>query len=84
MLFRSPFGMAFWEQSVFHVAWNNLVQKALSSIAESAEIEALLNIQGGTTTVLPWVIFALVISAVIVWDAFAQKNKRVNEEKNEA
>ncbi len=79
-----PFGMAFWEQSIFHVAWNNLIQQAIPAIAESAEIEALLNIQGGTATVLPWVIFALMISAVIIWDAFVQKNKSMKGEENEA
>jgi len=46
--------------SIFHVAWNNIVSKTLPSIAESERIEELLNIQGGTATILPWVFIGLV------------------------
>ena len=70
-----PFKMAFWEESVFHVLWNNLLMKVLPSISESAEIEQLLNIQGGTATVLPWIFIGLMVGAVIIWDAFAQRRK---------
>ncbi|MBI2024649.1 MAG: cytochrome C biogenesis protein [Candidatus Harrisonbacteria bacterium] len=70
-----PFKMAFWEDSIFHVAWNNLLTKTLPSIAESAEIEELLNIQGGTATILPWVLIGLMVGAVIIWDAFVQRKK---------
>lgn len=70
-----PFKMAFWESSIFHVAWNNLIMKTLPSIAESAEIEELLNIQGGTVLVLPWVLIGLMIGAVIIWDAIVQRKK---------
>lgn len=70
-----PFKMAFWEESIFHVVWNNILMKTLPSIAESAEIEELLNIQGGTATVLPWIFIGLMVAAVIIWDAFAQRKK---------
>ena len=70
-----PFKMAFWEDSIFHVAWNNIVSKTLPSIAESERIEELLNIQGGTATILPWVFIGLMIGAVIIWDALVQHKK---------
>ncbi|MBI2045881.1 MAG: cytochrome C biogenesis protein [Parcubacteria group bacterium] len=70
-----PFKMAFWEESIFHVAWNNLITKALPSIAESADIEVLLNIQGGTATILPWVLIGLMVGAVIICDAFVERKK---------
>lgn len=70
-----PFKMAFWENSIFHVVWNNILMKTLPTIAESAEIEELLNIQGGTVTILPWVFIGLMIAAVIIWNAFAQRKK---------
>lgn len=69
-----PFKMAFWEESIFHVVWNNILMRTLPSIAESAKIEELLNIQGGTATILPWVFIGLMVAAVIIWDAFAQRN----------
>lgn len=70
-----PFKMAFWEESFFHVAWNNLVMGVLPAIAESAEIESALNIQGGTATVTPWVLIGLMVGAVIIWDAFVQQKR---------
>lgn len=70
-----PFKMAFWEESIFHVVWNDIVTRTLPSIAESAEIEEVLNIQGGTATVLPWVLIGLMVGAVIIWDAFVQSRK---------
>lgn len=75
-----PFKMAFWEESIFHVVWNDIVTRTLPSIAESAEIEEVLNIQGGTATVLPWVLIGLMIGAVIIWDAFAQHRKLVQNQ----
>lgn len=71
-----PFKMAFWEESIFHVVWNNILTKAVPSIAESAEIEELLNIQGGTATILPWVFIGLMVGAVIIWEAFARRARK--------
>ncbi|MBI2097273.1 MAG: sulfite exporter TauE/SafE family protein, partial [Candidatus Sungbacteria bacterium] len=34
-----PFKMAFWESSIFHVLWNDIVTRTLPSIAESEKIE---------------------------------------------
>lgn len=75
-----PFKMAFWEDSIFHVVWNNILMKTLPTIAESAEIEELLNIQGGTATILPWVFIGLMVGAVIIWDAFAQRKKLIQNQ----
>ncbi|MBI4086154.1 MAG: hypothetical protein HY433_02860, partial [Candidatus Liptonbacteria bacterium] len=70
-----PFKMAFWEGSIFHVMWNDIVMRTLPSIAESEKIEELLNIQGGTATILPWIFIGLMVGAVIIWDAFVQRKK---------
>lgn len=70
-----PFKMAFWENSIFHVVWNTIVTRTLPSLAESAEIEELLNIQGGTATVLPWVLISLMVGAIIIWDALVERRK---------
>jgi len=70
-----PFKMAFWENSIFHVVWNDIVSKTLPSIAESEKIEELLNIQGGTATILPWVFIGLMVGAVIIWEAIVRRKK---------
>lgn len=78
-----PFKMAFWESSIFHVAWNNILMKTLPQIAESAEIEELLNIQGGTATILPWVLIGLMVGAVIIWDAIRLAQNQKSKIKNQ-
>jgi len=70
-----PFKMAFWEESIFHVVWNDIVTRTLPSIAESAKIEEALNIQGGNVTIWPWVFIGLMVGIVVIWDAFAQRKK---------
>ncbi len=70
-----PFKMAFWEDSIFHVVWNDIVTRTLPSIAESERIEELLNIQGGTAIILPWVLIGFMVGAVIIWDAFVRHKK---------
>lgn len=62
-----PFGMAWWEESVFHAAWNRGVELVFPRIAESAEIEAFLQVQGGTGGVLPWVFMGIVLGTIIIW-----------------
>lgn len=76
-----PFGMAFWEGSIFHVIWNNFLMKALPSIAESAEIEALLNIEVGGSVILPWIIIGLMIGAVIIWDTIKTQKLKLKTQK---
>jgi len=72
-----PFGMEFWEDSIFHVVWNNILMKIMPTIAESKEIEELLGIEMGENIIFPWVIMALIIAGIIIWDAirFAQIQK---------
>lgn len=64
-----PFGMAFWEESIFHVVWNNILMKTLPTIAESAEIEAILKIEHGAYIILPWIIMGFAVAFVIILDA---------------
>lgn len=72
-----PFGMAWWEESIFHAAWNRGVEAVFPTIAESAEIEALLQIKGGTGGVLPWVFMGVVLGAIIVWSNFKEAGENV-------
>lgn len=72
-----PFGMAWWEESIFHAAWNRGVEAVFPTIAESAEIEALLQIEGGTGGVLPWVFMGVVLGAIIVWSNFKEAGENV-------
>lgn len=64
-----PFGMAFWEESIFHVVWNNILMKTLPALAESAEIEEILKIEHGSYIILPWIIMGLALAFVIILDA---------------
>lgn len=72
-----PFGMAWWEESVFHAAWNRAVEIVFPRIAESAEIEAFLQVQGGTGGVWPWVFMGVLLGGVIVWNSLRLHTRRV-------
>ena len=61
--------MAFWEESIFHVVWNNILMKTLPTLAESAEIEEILKIEHGSYIILPWIIMGLTLAFVIILDA---------------
>ncbi len=65
------FGHAYWEESVFHKAWNRLVRLALgANVAESAEIERALGDMAVREPWLlygPWVVIALLIALPILW-----------------
>lgn len=73
-----PFGMAWWEESIFHGLWNSVIQSVFPRIAESTEIEELLNIQGGTGGVLPWALMGVIIGWVIIWNTLKQVKKGKN------
>lgn len=62
------FGMVWWEESIFHAAWNRGVEIVFPRIAESAEIEALLQIEGGTGGILPWIFMGVVLGGIIIWN----------------
>lgn len=64
-----PFGMAWWEESIFHSIWNRVIELVFPKIAESAEIETLLQIQGGTGGIWPWVFMGVVLGSIIVWSS---------------
>lgn len=67
LLMFLPFGMEWWEESIFHAVWNRGVELVFPRIAESAEIEALLQIEGGTGGIWPWVFMGLALGAIIIW-----------------
>ena len=63
------FGMKWFEDSVIHQSWNRALEIAFPRIAESGAIEASLSIPPGTGGVTPWLVFAGIIGAIVLWDA---------------
>lgn len=69
------FGMAWFEDSIIHQAWNRFLEITFPKIAESPIIESSLNLPQGTEGVGPWLVFAAIISVVILWDAL--RNRKI-------
>ncbi|MBI1956978.1 MAG: cytochrome C biogenesis protein [Candidatus Niyogibacteria bacterium] len=67
------FGMAWFEDSIIHQSWNRFLEITFPKIAESAVIESSLNLPQGTGGIVPWLVFAGVISAILLWDAFRRR-----------
>ena len=67
------FGMAWFEDSIIHQAWNRGLEIAFPRIAESSAIEASLSIPPGTGGLMPWLVFAGVIGVIILWSAIRSK-----------
>lgn len=63
------FGMAWFEDSIIHQGWNRFLEIMFPKIAESSVIESSLNLPEGIGGVIPWLAFAGIISAIIIWDA---------------
>lgn len=73
------FGMAWFEDSVIHQGWNRFLEIVFPKIAESAVIESSLNLPEGIGGVMPWLVFAGIISFIILWDAVrSAKNQKLN------
>ncbi len=70
------FGMGWFENSAIHKLWNEFISYVFPKAAESSEIESKLNLPEGIGGVFPWVFFALLISCIILWDAFKQRLKK--------
>jgi len=70
------FGHAFWEESVFHKAWNTLVRLTLgSNVAESPEVERALGdmpVHDPWLLYGPWAVIALLIALPILWNDWKQ------------
>ncbi len=71
------FGMAWFEDSIIHQGWNRFLEIIFPKIAESAAIESSLNLPEGTGGIVPWLVFAGIISIVILWSA-ARAKKQIN------
>ncbi|MBI4117839.1 MAG: cytochrome C biogenesis protein [Parcubacteria group bacterium] len=67
------FGMAWFEDSIVHQGWNRFLEITFPKIAESAVIESSLNLPQGTGGIVPWLVFAGIIGAIILWDAFRKQ-----------
>lgn len=63
------FSHTWFEESVFHKAWNKFLESVVPRIAESEELERALELPEGTGGVWPWVVFGTIIAAIIIWDA---------------
>lgn len=63
------FGMAWFEDSILHQAWNRLLENIFPKIAESAALESSMQIPPGTGGIMPWLVFGGIIAAVILWSA---------------
>lgn len=74
------FGMAWFEDSIIHQGWNRFLEIVFPKIAESAIIESSLNLPQGTGGIVPWLVFAGIISTIILWDAFRSRNKGVSNQ----
>lgn len=72
------FGMAWFEDSIIHQAWNRGLEVSFPRIAESAAIEASLSIPPGTGGLTPWLVFAGIIGIIILWDAIHSRRTTQN------
>jgi len=70
------FGMAWFEDSIIHQAWNNALEQLFPRIAESSAIEASLSIPPGSGGVTPWLVFGGIIGIIILWDAFRSRRMK--------
>ncbi len=70
ILTYGSFGMAWFENSIIHQAWNRFLEIVFPRIAESPAIEASMLLPHGMGGPIPWIVFAFIIGAIIIWDAF--------------
>lgn len=64
------FGMAWFEDSIIHQGWNRFLEIVFPKIAESSIIESSLNLPQGAGGIIPWLVFAGIVSIIIFWDVF--------------
>ncbi|MBI2065701.1 MAG: cytochrome C biogenesis protein [Candidatus Zambryskibacteria bacterium] len=67
------FGMAWFEDSIIHQGWNRFLELTFPKIAESSVIESSLNLPQGTGGIVPWLVFAGIISIIILWDTLRRR-----------
>ncbi len=72
------FGMAWFEDSIIHQAWNRGLETAFPRIAESSAIEVSLSIPPGAGGYTPWLVFAGIIGLIIIWDAIRSRKSSTN------
>lgn len=73
------FGMAWFEDSIIHQAWNRGIELAFQRVAESSTIEASLSIPPGVGGIMPWVVLGGIIGIIIIWDAI--RSRKIQEKK---
>ncbi len=73
ILTYGSFGMAWFENSIIHQAWNRFLEIVFPKIAESGAIEASMSLPEGMGGPIPWIVFAAIIGAIILWDAVRKR-----------
>ncbi len=77
------FGMAWFENSIIHQGWNRFLEIIFPKIAESGAIEASMALPEGIGGPIPWIVFAGIVGAIILWDAIrARKEKEIIQTQN--
>lgn len=67
------FGMSWFEDSIIHQGWNRFLEVVFPRVAESSIIESSMNLPEGTGGIVPWLVFAGIITLIIIWDAFRSR-----------
>jgi len=70
------FSNTWFEESAIHKWWNRALEIVVPKIAESEALEEALQLPVGTGGVGPWFLFAAIVAAVILWDAFKRRSQK--------
>lgn len=61
------FGMAWWEESIFHKGWNNFIKSISPTLAETEGHHVTQGILSDTPILIPWIMMAAVILGTVIW-----------------
>lgn len=67
------FGMAWWEDSIFHEGWNNFIKSISPSLAETEGHHVTQGILADIPTLVPWIIMIAVILSTVVFYRLLRK-----------
>lgn len=61
------FGMAWWEDSIFHQGWNDFIKSVSPTLAETEGHHVTQGILSDTPILIPWTIMMAVILGTVIW-----------------
>lgn len=61
------FGMVWWEESIFHKGWNNLIKSISPTLAETEGHHVTQGILVDVPILIPWIMMVAVILGTIIW-----------------